>query len=226
MRGEMVQLIRYQLALQLRSQRWLPPVLLFAMLIVAGWFGGQQYGDSLGWCAAMLVPGVGWLTRTVLTGEPGAARAVVATAVGPRRAQLAALGAALALGAVLALVAGGFEWAMSSPPSGVADPPLAAIARDGGAAILVGLLAGVTLGALCAPPVLRRPASGVLALAAGSLVVLVAPLSPVNMAVRDAFTSSSPTASTTFPAVPLAVTAIALAAACYTTLKAATHPTT
>ncbi|MFC1433255.1 ABC transporter [Streptacidiphilus sp. N1-3] len=214
-------LIRYQLGLLLRSQRWLPPVLLFAMLIVAGQFGGQQYGDSLGWCAGMLVPCTGWLTRTVLTGEPGAARACVAAASGPRRAQLAALCAALVCGAVLAVLAGVFEWTLSSPPLGVPNPPLAAIARDGGTAVLIGLLAGTALGALCAPPLLNRPATAVLSLAAASLVLLVAPGSPVNSAIRDAFTSDSADAATRFPALPLVGAVVLLAVAWAVAVRAA-----
>ncbi|MFC1404291.1 MULTISPECIES: hypothetical protein [Streptacidiphilus] len=205
----MSDLIRYQLALLLRSQRWLPPALFFAVLIVAGVFGGQQYGDSLGWCAGMLVPGAGWLTRTVLTGEPAAARACVSAAAGPRRVQGAALGVALGLGAVLAAVAGAFEWTMSSPPPGGAPVALAATARDGAAAIVVGLLVGVALGALCAPPLVRRPATSVLTLAAASVVLLVAPWSPVNAAIRDA-ASPGPTA---FPWWPV-LTALLLVAVC------------
>lgn len=214
-------LVRYQLALLLRSQRWLPPVLLFALLIVAGQFGGQQYGDSLGWCAGMLVPCVGWLTRTVLTGEPDAARACVGAAAGPRRTHLAALLTALLVGAVLAAVAGVFEWLLSSPPPGLVHPPLAAIAVDGGSAVLIGLLAGAALGSLCAPPVLRRPATGVLTLAAASVVLLVAPGSPVNAAIRDAFTSGTADAATTFPALPLAGAVALLAAGWAVSLSAA-----
>ena len=217
----MNQLIRYQLALLLRSQRWLPPVLLFAFLIVAGQFGGQQYGDSLGWCAGMLVPCTGWLTRTVLTGEPGPARACVAATSGPRRAHLAALWTALIVGAVLAVVAGVFEWTLSSPPTGVTDPPLVAIARDGATAILIGLLAGTALGALCAPPLLNRPATAVLGLAAASLALLVAPGSPVNSAIRDAFTSDSADAATTFPALPLLGGVLLLAVGWTVALRAA-----
>ncbi|MEZ0093442.1 ABC transporter [Streptacidiphilus sp. EB129] len=196
-------LIRYQLALLLRSQRWLPPLLMFAMLITAGAFGGQQYGDSLGWCAGMLVPGAGWLTRTVLTGEPAAARACLAAPVGPRRAHLSALLAALVCGCVLALAGGSAEWLLSSPPPHLPHPPLAAIALHGSAAILVGLLVGTAVGALCAPPLLGRPAIGVLTLATASVLLLVAPVSPVNHAIRDVFTSSSPTATTTLPLLPL-----------------------
>ena len=206
-------LIRYQLALLLRSQRWLPPVLLFVLLIVLGSFGGQQYGDSLGWCAGMLVPACAWLTRTVLTGEPEPARACVAAASGPHRAHLAPLTAALAVNSVLALAGGVFEWLASSPPVGVAHPPLAEIAGHGALSVLVGLLAGTALGALCAPPVLRRPAAAVLTLSGASLALLVAPVSPVNMAVRDVFTSGSRDAATTAPLLPLLAAAVLLALA-------------
>ena len=209
----MRELTRYQFSLLLASQRWLPPVLLFALLIMAGWFGGQQYGDSLGWCAAMLVPASAYLTRTALTGEPGPARACVSAVVGPRRAHLAALLAALAVNTALAVVGGVFEWVVSSPPPALADPPLAAIALHGAVSILVGLLCGTGLGALCAPPVLRRPAAGVLVLAGASVLLLVAPVSPVNAAVRAVFTSSSTTAATSDPLLPLAASVLLLALA-------------
>lgn len=214
-------LIRYQLALLLRSQRWLPPVLLFVLLIVLGSFGGQQYGDSLGWCAAMLVPSCAWLTRTVLTGEPDPARACVAAASGPHRAHLAPLTAALAVNSLLALVGGAFEWLAGSPPVGVAHPPLAATAAHGALSLLVGLLTGTALGALCAPPVMQRPAAAVLTLTGASLVLLVAPVSPVNIAVRDVFTSGSPDAATTAPLLPLLAAAVLLALAWTAAVRAA-----
>jgi len=220
-----IQLTHYQLALLLRSQRWLPPVLLFALLIVAGWFGGQQYGDSLGWCAAMLVPATAYLTRTVLTGEPGAARACLAAVAGPRRAHLAALYAALAVNTLLAVVGGGFEWLVSSPPPALADPPLAAIALHGSVSVLVGLLSGTALGALCAPPVLRRPAAGVLLLAAASVALMVAPVSPVNAAVRAVFTSSSASARTSDPLLPLAAAVVLLALAWAAAVRTAARAT-
>ncbi len=59
----------------------------------------------------MLVPVAALLTRSMLTAEPDAARAVVAVASGPARAQLAALAAALGGGAVL-----GLAGALCNPP--------------------------------------------------------------------------------------------------------------
>ncbi|OSC46386.1 ABC transporter, partial [Streptomyces sp. 4F] len=48
----MTALFRYQAALLLRSQRWLPPVVLYAAVLAVGVQGGQPVLDSLGWTAA------------------------------------------------------------------------------------------------------------------------------------------------------------------------------
>jgi hypothetical protein len=78
-----IALVRYQAALLLRSQRWVAPLLGYAALVaVSTSIGGQSLADGLDWSAAMLVPGVAWLTRSVLTAEPAAARACVAAAGG------------------------------------------------------------------------------------------------------------------------------------------------
>ncbi|MEZ0067982.1 hypothetical protein ABIA32_003998 [Streptacidiphilus sp. MAP12-20] len=206
--GRVSALLRYQLSLLLRSQRWLPPVLFYALLLVAGWFGGQQYGDSLGWCAGMLVPVCAWLTRTATSAEPDAARSVVAAAVGARTARGAMLAVALGCGLLLGAVGGAFEVATSSAPIGP-HAPIATIVQDGLVAVLVGVLAGTALGAL---PI-RGRAAGALALTAGSLGLLVLAGSPVNAAVRQTFTSGQLYAVTSLPWLAL-VEAVALLAVC------------
>ena len=112
----MTALVRYQVALLVRSQRWVPSVLLFVVLVGAGSVTGEPLREGLGWSALSLVPAVGWLTRTALTAEPAAARACVAAASGPRRAHIVALVVALAGGLLLALPALGFELLTSQLP--------------------------------------------------------------------------------------------------------------
>src|ERR1700761_9537744 len=85
----MIAMTRYEGALLGRSARWLPPGLLFARRVVAGSFGGMPLADGLGWSSAMLVPAVVWLTRVMMTMEPGAVRACASTAGGARRGALA-----------------------------------------------------------------------------------------------------------------------------------------
>ncbi|MEY9870989.1 hypothetical protein ABH931_000443 [Streptacidiphilus sp. MAP12-33] len=188
------QVLRYYAALALRSQRRLPPLLCCAFLLLAGRVGGQQYGDSLGWCAAVLVPVCGWLTRAVLSAEPEAAAAVVAAAAGARAARAAALAVGLGGGLVLGAAGAAFEVAASSAPVGP-HAPIGTVVADGLVAVLVGVLAGTAVGAL---PV-RGRAAGTLTLTALSLGLLVASVSPVNAAVRQTFTSSRTDAAASLP---------------------------
>src|ERR1700744_5499692 len=131
-------LLRYQLALLGRSDRWLAPALLYAGVGVGGSFAGMPLADGMGWSSAALVPAVGWLTRSALTAEPAAPRACVATAAGPRRAELATLTAALGGGVVLGALGAGFELATTAWPAGGPSQP------GPGELAVTGIAAGVT----------------------------------------------------------------------------------
>lgn len=203
-------LLRYHAALALRSQRWLPPFLLFAFLLLAGRVGGQQYGDSLGWCAAVLVPVCAWLTRAVASAEPDAAAAVVAAVVGPRAARASALTVGLGGGVLLGAVGAAFEVVASSPPTGP-HAPTGVVIADGLVAVLAGVLAGTAVGAL---PV-RGRAAGTLTLTGVSLGLLVVSVSPVNAAVRQTFTSQRSDAAASLPWLAL-LEACALLVICAT----------
>ncbi len=107
----MIAISRYHLSLLLRSHRWIPAAVVYVIGVVGlggiggpSTFHGAALSQGLSWSALMLVPCVAWLSRAVLTAEPSAARACVAAAGGPRRAQLAALGAAAAFTAGFGVV--------------------------------------------------------------------------------------------------------------------------
>ena len=205
----MMAMLRYQGMLLGRSYRWLPPVLLYAAGVVAGSFGGMPLADGLGWSSAVLVPAVGWLTRSALTVEPAAARACVATAGGPRRAQLATLTVALAGGVVLAILGAAFELATTTWPGG----GRAQLALTGVAAGLTCLLIGSAIGALCNPPLLRHRGYAMMATAAVAITALAASGSPANAAIRA--TSAVPGAGYHAPALPIVI-AVAVAALTWT----------
>ena len=76
----MIALLRYQAAILLRSHRWIFPLIAYGLLVAVGGEGSTPLAEGLGWSAAMLVPVVALLTRSMLTAEPDAARAVVAAA--------------------------------------------------------------------------------------------------------------------------------------------------
>ncbi|MFD9000023.1 ABC transporter [Streptomyces sp. NPDC059582] len=209
----MTALVRYQAALLLRSQRWLPPFVLYAVFLGIGVQGGQPVLDSLGWAAAALLPVGAWLVRICVGNEPPAARGVVAAAAGPARAHLACLLVAPACATALGVAATVVVTLISDPAS--ADhrtrvPPLPA-AGAGLLAVLVCALLGTAVGALTAWPVLRSPGRAVPALLLAALLALVVTGSPAQAAVGGLVTGSQ-SGEVPVSALPL-VAAVLLAAA-------------
>lgn len=214
----MTALIRYQVSLLLRSHRWIPGAVIYVIGVLGlGGVGGTPtahgaaLAQGLSWSALMLVPAVAWLTRSALTAEPAAARSCVAAAGGPRRAQLAALSAALGLGVIFAII--GIFWEVATAGvvrdrltnSVMVGPTFSNLGHGVGAALIC-LLVGSAIGALCNPPVITRPAASMLTSTAAVVLGLVWSVSPANAAVRTGYGS----ASGSWPAGLPIVAAIAL----------------
>lgn len=115
----MIALLRYQSAVLFRSHRWILLLIGYALLLAVGGAGPgtQSLASGLDWSAAIVVPAVAVLTRSMLTAEPRPARACVAAASGAAKVQLATLITAFAAGAVLGLVGAGYEARRS--PAGI-----------------------------------------------------------------------------------------------------------
>jgi hypothetical protein len=174
-----IALLRYETAILLRSHRWVFPLIAYGALILTGASGGTPVGpgwlslaDGLDWSAAMLIPVLAFLTRSMLTAEPDASRACVSAATSPVRTQLATLLVALGGGVVLGAVGTCFEVLLNPSVTGRSGGLLgnvgAAIAHPvtlaaGLAMTAVCLLVGSAVGALCNPPLLRHPATAMLA---------------------------------------------------------------
>lgn len=177
----MTALLRYQFGLLFRSHRWVFPLVGYALLLAVGGGARQPLGDALNWSAAILVPAAAVLTRLMLTVEPGAARACVATAAGPARAQLATLITALAAGAVLGLAGAGYALLAGGHPAHLARTLAAGLLTA-----LVCLLVGSAVGALLNPPVIRHAAVAVLATTGAVVLAWVWNVSPASAALRGA----------------------------------------
>lgn len=210
----MTALLRYQAALLLRTQRWLPPVVLYAAALGIGVQGGQPVLDSLGWAAAVLLPVTAWLVRICATNEPPAARSCAGAAAGPGRAHLASLlvglGAALLLGAAAVGVV-----TVISDPTGTdrrAPVPVGPASGAGLLAVLTCALLGAAVGALTTRPVLNSPGRAVPALLLGALLSLVATGSPARAAV-SALVEGSQEATVPVPVLPVVLAALLASAA-------------
>ncbi|MFC8277374.1 ABC transporter [Streptomyces sp. NPDC057271] len=203
----MTALLRYQTDLLLRSQRWLAPVLLYAVFLGVGVQAGEPVLGALGYTAAALLPVTAWLVRICLGQEPSAARHVVAAPAGRERAHLAAVLAAVACAVLLGVVAVLGVTAMSDLRR--VDP-----VRAGAAGLLATtacVLTGAAVGALTTRPLVRSRGWSLTALVLGSLLALVTTGSPAQHAVTALITGSR-TATVPLPWPALAA-ALALAAA-------------
>jgi hypothetical protein len=210
----MTALLRYQAALLVRSQRWLPPFLLYAVFLAVGVQGGQPVLDSLGYAAAALLPVAAWLVRICVTNEPPAARSCVAAAVGPGRAHLAPLLVALAAAVALGTVATVVVTLISDPAS--ADHQTRLPRLPAGAAGLLATLAcallGTAVGALTSWPLLRTTGRAVPAMLLAALLSMVVTGSPAHAAVTG-LVSGSRSGEVPVPLLPLAAAALLAAAA-------------
>ncbi|MEU6588141.1 ABC transporter [Streptomyces sp. NPDC046881] len=209
----MTALLRYHADLLLRSQRWLPPVILYAVFLGVGVQSGQPVLDSLGYTAAGLLPVAAWLVRICVTGEPSAARACVAAARGPLRAHLACLLTALLAAVLLGVAATVVVTLISDPVNNghrVHVPRLRAAAAGLPAALVCALL-GTAVGALTNRPVLRSTGRAVPAMLLGALLAVVSAGSPAQAAVSG-LVSGSRTGRAPVPLLPLAGAALLTAA--------------
>ncbi|WP_392673342.1 ABC transporter [Streptomyces sp. LN785] len=200
----MTALIRYQTALLLRSQRWLAPVLLYAVFLAVGVQSGQPVLDSLGYAAAALLPVTAWLVRLCATQEPPAARTVVAAVAGQPKLHLASLLTAVGCAGLLG-VAGTVVVLLISDPANVDHTvrvPLPPAGLAGLFAAACCVLLGAAAGALCTRPVLHRRGWSVAATALAALLSLVATGSPAKYAVTGLVTGSL-TGAVHIPVLPL-----------------------
>jgi hypothetical protein len=215
-RRRMAALLGYQGALLVRSHRWLPPLLGYGAVMAIGVTGGQAVLSSLGYAAALLLPVTAWLVRVCVRGEPAAARACTAAAVGAGRAHagalLTGLSAAALLGAagtaVVAAVSGAYSDDMSTAV------PVGPATAAGLLAAAVSLLLGTAVGALTNPPLIRGRGWSMLVTALGAGAVLLVSGSPAQAAVTGLVTGSR-TGAVHYPLLPLLPAALVAAAACW-----------
>ncbi|MFH8337713.1 ABC transporter [Streptomyces sp. AM6-12] len=217
-------LLRYHVELLLRSQRWLAPVILYAAFLGVGVQSGQPVLDSLGYTAAGLLPVSAWLVRICVTGEPAAARAVVAAPHGPARAHLACLLTALLAAAVLGTAATLVVTVISNPASNGAQIRVDRLSAGaaGLAAVYACALLGAAVGALTHWPLLRSAGRAVPAMLLGALLATVLAGSPAQAAVSGLVTGSQ-SGRVPVPLLPLAGAALlagaAFAVACACTAR-------
>lgn len=197
-----VAVARYYAGLLARTQRWLPPVLVYGSALAIDSANGDTTADAFAYSAAFLLPVTAWFTRSVLTAEPPEAAAITATAAGPARSRLAALSAATAYGLLCAVV--GALVAIGTGGVGGTSTALAGLSTE-----VVCVLLGTAAGALSAPPLVPAAGWGVLLAGLLALGLLVARFSPAAMGIRS-LTIAANNGNSTSPHYPIAALPLAL----------------
>ncbi|AUG79323.1 hypothetical protein CFP65_4586 [Kitasatospora sp. MMS16-BH015] len=188
-------LLRYQLELLFRSQRWLPPLLTYVLLMVIGLTAGEALLSAYGYATAVLLPVTAWLVRCTVTAEGPAARACLAAAVGRPRVHLSAVVAAAVVAAGLGTAGFLVVWAFGGPTTvrtvpAVPPATLGATLFGAGLGTVVCVLLGLVVGVLAVRPVLVRAQYGIPLSLVGAVLLLALPGSPANEVVHSLITAS------------------------------------
>jgi hypothetical protein len=177
----MIALIRYSVAGFARSQRYLPPVLLFVTAVVV--LTTNDLGplvSSYAACALAQFVCLVWLTIALVNAEDPIQRSMTAVAAGGSWRVLAA-SVWSALLACLALTVVGLLYPLWGGP----HSPTGTAILVGTGAQLTGGVAGIAVGLVCSRLVVPRPGYAlVAALCLIGVVVLVPPVPPVRPVMR------------------------------------------
>lgn len=202
----MIALVRYTLANVVLSQRYLPPVLLFLVVLVV--FTGADSGPLLPVYAvsagAVFVCGT-WLTIVTINAEDPTQRAVtVVNAGGSGRVLVASVWVA-------------FAWCVFLGVVGLLYPlvtghhrAVPAVFALGAVGELTGACTGMAVGLLCSRIVLRRTGVAVLAALAGIFAFLLVPGLPPVRSVFLLLAARRLGSTVLAPAVGFAAVAVAL----------------
>jgi len=181
--------IRYLLADLVRSQRWLPPVLLY-LCIAAVLYGGDAGAPRPPYAASAmaLLPIAAWLTVVVVNNEDPVQRRVTLAAVGGWRRLLGGLvGSALLCNGVLVVLATLVPPLLNRHHYGSVDVVLGFMAHT------ISALTGIGLGVLCARPMIPTTGWSLIAVLGGTLTALVANrVPPVGTTAHLLFDSDPP----------------------------------
>jgi hypothetical protein len=164
--------IRFIAASCIASQRWLAPVVLFAIAVAVLFASGGSPLVNAGVGATVLFPIAAWITIATLNDEDPSQQAITTAAFGsPARVRRAKLAVAVMVCAALAAV----SILVAVVRAGSLTLEILAASSFGHVLAVAG---GLALGATCARPLVKRNGSALLLVAGATVVDLVVPDAP------------------------------------------------
>jgi hypothetical protein len=164
--------MRFVAASCISSQRWIPPIVLFAVALAVLFASGGSLLLNAGVGAAALFPIAAWVTIATLDDEDPSQQDVTSAAFGSP-GSVRGVKLAVAAGVCLALAAASICAAALRADSATGEALAAAVLAH-----LLAVAGGVPLGAACARPLMARSGSALLVVAAAALADLVLPDAP------------------------------------------------
>lgn len=170
---------RYVLARCFISQRWVPPLALYALASAVIYSGNGDAAGSGGASGLLLLVVSAWMTIAALHADDPSQIAIIATSVGsPVRARLVVIG----VGAAVCLVLG----ALSIGTAVATDPKHAQVLGLGETLMALAALqcmaiaSGAALGQLCARPLVRRAGFSWILAVLGIVAIVAIPGAPLT----------------------------------------------
>ena len=153
----MIALVRYVATDTLRSQRWVAPLLSFAVIdaIIGAQTGSALPSYAIGAAALLFI--TTWLTVVVVNNEDPVQQSITEVCA---RSQTQVRVAKLLVSLVIAVVLG--VLGMIAPTVISGSPTTAKVVIAGTSAQIITAVMGVTFGALCSRPIIRRRSWSVL----------------------------------------------------------------
>lgn len=183
----MLSTVRYTGTGCIRSQRWIPPAVIYGVALALSSPAGSPSLPTLAGNAAILLPIAAWLTVATLNYEdPSQAAITASSAGGVVRAQTAKLLAALAGSMSLAVISIAAAYPLHPTHFGL---------RVVGVGLLMHFLTalgGVGIGSLCARPVIRSPGATITLVLLGVVTTLAVPHLPPVLALLALVDSDYP----------------------------------
>ncbi len=207
----MTALIRYVFARSLTSQRWVPPLVSFALVSAATFTAGGDAAGTGAIPALFLVPVVAWMTVVAIHNDDVSQQTVLAVSVGSVvRARIATLVAAAIPGFVLGTLTTAASVIVDPEHGGAMGAGMILLALE--VTVVAAVASGVALGQICARPIIRRIGFSWLFGVLACVGLLAVPVSPFNrtLAALSSPRDTTPTTVVAYAAVELAVAVAAL----------------
>jgi len=180
-----IALVRYTAVGTFRTQRWIPPTLLYLVVVITVSVTGGSVLPGFATTATALFPVAAWLARVAITADDPVLREITAINAGSH--------ARVRLGATLTAAAGSGALGLLAVIFTLASNHVAATGGTvaaGIAAHALVVISGTAVGSITSPPLIPQPGLALITVLLVTLTELTVPFSPPIRGLLQIFNAS------------------------------------